>query len=199
MNLQLSTEQQQMLVNLYRSFNIHTDKVTIQMSLSSIKIQRNNSETTLVIPENKSKRKSMDSCIEETYNADCETELTVITEENLDQLLEYAIDPSLSNGQRILAYSKIWEKGNKKIKLKETSPEQFQNYVWRKIKRNGPRFLRIADRSFQLMEVVGGYLPRKFELITPTWLQNLKLDEFNSFIDRSKARYRQSIELLAGA
>jgi hypothetical protein len=59
--------------------------------------------------------------------------------------------------------------------------------------------MRIAKRSHEVMEAVGEFFPRKFEIITPTWLLNVNNTEFEDFLERTTVRYRLGIEHLAGA
>jgi hypothetical protein len=201
MTLPLSSDQQQKLLDLYQSFQVPINEVTIQMNSGAIRVKCNNNETVIIVPEisKKSKKKDINLYIEEAYNADIEIDMTVQNEEDYPTLLQYAIDKEKSNGQRILAYSKVWEQAMLKIKNEKKTLTQLQIEIWTLINRHGKRFLGIAQRSHKLIEVVGDYLPRDFKLITPTWLLHTKSQEFESFIEMSKAKYREGIEPLAGA
>ncbi|CAG8799075.1 25473_t:CDS:1 [Dentiscutata erythropus] len=198
MNLQLTSEQQQKLIDLYQSFH-PTPNINIQFNPGTIKIKINSCETTVIVPETKTKRKPMSKYIEDAYDAEYELDQTVNNEENFDTLLRFTIDPSKSNGQKIQAYSKVWNQVTQKIKREGETTDQIKRNIWNLIQRNGTRFLRIAQKSNKVTEVVGEFLPRRFEHITPTWLSHIKNEEFEEFLIKLKARYRQEIELLAGA
>ena len=200
MELKLSPEQQQKLINLYKSFYAHTNEVTVQMRKGNIKVKCNNLETTLIVPNvfSGSKKRNIDLLVDEAYDAEVDFDMTVKDEENLSTLLQFTKDPNLSNGQKILAYSKVWE-NCKKRKLNGESSITIQTEVNTITNRNSDRLLRIANKSSQVMEVVGDYFPRDFKLITPTWLQHVKSADFEEFLEKTKLKYRKGIEHLAGA
>jgi hypothetical protein len=201
MNFQLTLEQQRKLLELYQSFNIPDNGINIKIKPTNIDVKVNGLETTLIVPEGyqEKKRKHIDLYIEEAYNADFDFDMSVHNEEDLQTLLKFSIDTTITNGQRILAYSKIWTQVTRKIENKEVTSEQVKRIIWSSIKRNGTRFLRIAQRAHKVMDIMGDYFPRKLELITPTWLQHLKVAEFDNFVIRSRAKYRKGIEHLTGA
>ncbi|CAG8610072.1 3596_t:CDS:2, partial [Diversispora eburnea] len=87
MNLQLTTKQQQKLIDLYQRF-YPTSNINTQFNPNTIK------------------KKPMSKYIEDTFNAEYELDQTVNNEENFDTLLRFTIDSSKSNGQKIQAYSK---------------------------------------------------------------------------------------------
>lgn len=200
MELQLSTEQQQKLINLYQSLCAHTNEVIIKMDKGKIKVQCNNNQTTFIVPAKlNSKKRKMDQYVEEAFNADIDLDMTVNDEENIETLLQYTQDSKQPNGQKLLAYSKFWKNCNKRRKVEGLSTKTLKSEISSITTRNVDRLMRIARRSHEVMEVVGEFFPRKFEIITPTWLLNVNNTEFESFLERTTVRYRLGIEHLAGA
>jgi hypothetical protein len=200
MELQLSTEQQQKLISLYQSFGAHTNEITIQMNKGKIEVKCNNIQTSFIVPAKPtSKKRKIDQYVEEAYNADIDLDMTVNNEENIENLLQFIQDPTQSNGQKLLAYSKFWTNCNKKRKVEGLSVKTLKSEISSITTRNIDRLMRIAKRSHEVMEVVGEFFPRKFEIITPTWLLNANNADFESFLERTTVRYRLGIEHLAGA
>jgi len=202
MEFQLSSSQQQTLLELYQSLVNPSKEIIIQMKPGVIKIKSNNSKATIIVPEryNKNTRKrNLHAYVEEAYHAEMELNLSLMDETNLENLLQLSIDSTQSNGQRIMAYSMSWEIISQRIKQKEVTSSQVQKEIWDKIKRNGIHFIRTAQKAHQVMEVIGNSLPRKLEIITPTWLRHIKNSDFEEFLESTKARYREEIEHFAGA
>ena len=200
MELQLSPEQQQKLLNLHQSLGAHTNEITIQMKKGKIKVNCNNIQTSLIVPTNpKSKKRNVDQYVEDAYNADIDLDMTIKDEENIGVLLQFIQDPNQSNGQKILTYSKFWENCNKKRKIEGLSSRTLNSEISSLTTRNVNRLMRVAKKSHKVMEVVGDFFPRKFEIITPTWLLRVNDSEFENFLERTKVKYRLGIEHLAGA
>ncbi|CAG8562420.1 8391_t:CDS:2 [Diversispora eburnea] len=179
MNLQLTTKQQQKLINIHQSFQPNPN-VNIQFNPGTIKVKVNNYETTVVIPKTKTKKKPMSKYIEDAFDTEYELDQIVNNEENFDTLLRFIIDSSKSNDERI-------------------TTNQIKRDIWNKIQRNGTCFLRIVQKSNKITEVVGEFLSQRFEHITFTWLSYNKNKEFENFLIKLKVKYKQDIELLAKA
>jgi hypothetical protein len=198
MELQLSDTQQQKLFELYRILQVPPNEVNIQMSSGKIQVKCNEIETTLLVPTFNKKR-NIELFVNEAYDADIDFDMTVKDEENLIKLLQYASDPHMANGQKILAYSKIWEKSNRRVKEEGTSLLTIKRELESLTNKNSGRIMRIAKGAHKVMEIMGDFFPRKLELITPTWLQHVKRDDFESFLVQTQIKYRKGIEHLAGA
>lgn len=200
MELQLSPKQQQKLIELYQILQVPPNNVTIRMSPGTIKVKCNEIKTTLVVPESSlnTRKRNLDLFIEEAYNADVDFDMTVKDEEEFNKLLQFIVDPNKANGQKILAYSKIWEKCSQRNK-DGVSMLTINTEINSITNKNSGRLLRIAKKAHQVMEVMGDFFPRKLKLITPTWLQHVRSSDFESFLVGTKLKYRQGIEHLAGA
>ena len=199
MELQLSDAQQQKLLDLYRILHVPPNEVNIQMSSGRIHVKCNEIETTLLVPASTKRKRDINLFVNEAYEADIDYDMTVKDEEDFSNLLLYISDPKNATGQRILAFSKIWEKTQRRIKEEGTSLLTIKGEIEFLTNKNSGRILRITKGAFKVMEVMGDYLPRKLELITPTWLQHVKREDFENFLELTQSKYRKGIEHLAGA